>query len=155
MKSKWNPFLIIGIIGIFTCGSPFATKYVQAIWGDPDIWWTPTSMALPLDQTKNHVAILLQGVSFDRHIDQGRLTVTDDRGATYRLTSGDITVRVNNWHKIRASRLHWAVYFALALGSCATFFGIGVGQWIAYAKRSTRTAGTAAPPIHDNPREDG
>ena len=48
MNNTWKPFLLIGMIGIFTCGSQFAAKF-QAIWGNQNMWWTPMKMALPLD----------------------------------------------------------------------------------------------------------
>ena len=136
MKNRWNPFLLIGMIGIFTCGSQFAAKYSQAVWGNRDIWWTPISMALPLEETKNEFAIYLNGETLQRHIAQGTLSATTDAGQSSRLESGGIKVRINNWYKIKASLLHGSVYFALALGSCATFFGIGVAQWLAQRKET-------------------
>ena len=141
MKNKWNPFLLIGMIGIFTCGSQFAAKYTQANWGNRDIWWTPITMALPLEETKNDFAIYLNGESLQRHLARGTLTVTTDTGTSSRVASSGIKVRINNWHKVRASQLHWAIYFALALGSCATLFGIGVAQWISNARRTSRNGG--------------
>ena len=135
MKKKWNPFLLIGMIGIFTCGSPFAVKYSQVPWGNRDIWWTPMTMALPLEETKNDFAIYLNGESLHRHIARGTLTVSTDAGESSQVASGGIQVRINNWYKIKASLLHGSVFFALVLGSCATFFGIGVAQWLDQRKR--------------------
>ena len=131
MKNTWKPFLLIGMIGIFTCGSQFAAKYIQAIWGNRDIWWTPIQMALPVDDTKNDFAIYLSGEPLQKHIDRGTLSVTDNSGKSYRVATGAVKVRINNWYKTKASLLHWAIYFALALGSCVTFFGIGLAQWFA------------------------
>ena len=138
MKNKWNPFLLIGMIGIFTFGSQFAAKYIQAIWGNQNIWWTPMQMALPLNETKNDFAIFLGGEFLQKYIDQGTLSSTGQSGKTHWVASGDIKVRINNWHKTKASLLHWAVYLALALGSCITFFGIGLAQWIAQRRRTNQ-----------------
>lgn len=131
MKNRWQPFLLIGIIGIFTCGSQFAVKYRQATWGNQDIWWTPKQMALLLDQTKNDFALFISGEPLQQHIDRGSLSATDQSGKSYRVVSGDIEARVNNWFKTKASLLHWCIYLALALGSSITFFGIGLARWIA------------------------
>ena len=136
MNNTWKPFLLIGMIGIFTCGSQFAAKYIQAIWGNQDIWWTPMQMELPLDETKNDFAIFISGESLRKHIDRGSLSATDQLGKPYRVVPGDIKVRINNWYKIKASLLHWCVYLAMALGSCITFFGIGLVQWIGQRKRT-------------------
>ncbi len=135
MRMKFNTFLLIGMIGIFTCGSQFAVTYIQAIWGNQAIWWTPMQMALPLDETKNSFAIFISGEPLQKHIDQGTLSATNPSGKSYRVASGDVNVRINNWYKTKASLLHWAVYLALALGSCITFFGIGLAQWIGQRRR--------------------
>jgi hypothetical protein len=131
MKNTWKPFLLIGMLGIFTCGSQFAAKYIQAIWGDQNIWWTPIQMALPLDETKNDFELFISGELLQKHIDQGTLSATDNSGKPYRVAAGDIKVRVNNWPQTKVSLLHWSVYLAFSLGICITFFGIGLAQWLA------------------------
>ena len=138
MKNTWKRFLLIGMIGIFTCGSQFAVKYGQAIWGNQDIWWTPMQMALPLDDTKNEFAIFISGEPLQKHVDRGSLSTTDNSGKPFRVASGDIKVRINNWHKTKTSLLHGSVYPALALGSCITLFGIGLAQWIAQRRHAVR-----------------
>ena len=87
-------------------------------------------MALPLEETKNDFAIFISGEPLQKHVDQGILSATDQSGKIYRVASGDIKIRINNWYKTKASLLHWSVFLALALGSCITFFGIGLAQWI-------------------------
>ena len=138
MKNTWKPFLLIGMIGIFTCGSQFATKYIQAIWGNQNIWWTPMQLALPLDETRNEFAIFISGEPMQKHIDQGTLSAIDQSGQPYRVAADDIKVRINNWNKTKASLLHWSVYIAMALGSCITFFGIGLIQWIVHRRRTSQ-----------------
>jgi hypothetical protein len=138
MKNTWKPFLLIGMIGIFTCGSQFAAKYIQAIWGNQNIWWTPMQMALSLDETKNDFAIFISGETLQKHIDRGSLSATDQSGKPYRVVPADIKVRINNWYQTKASLLHWSVYLALFLGSCITFFGIGLAQWIVHRRRTNQ-----------------
>ena len=99
-------------------------------------------MALPLDETKNNFAIFISGEPLRKHIDRGSLSATDQSGNSYRVVPADIKTRINNWYQTKASLLHWCIYLALALGSCITFFGIGLAQWIALKQKSNR--GTAA-----------
>ena len=144
MTRQLNPFLMIGMIGIFTCGSQFAVKYIQAVWGDQNIWWTPMQIALPLDQTKNDFAMFISGEPLQKHIDRGTLFAKDTAGKPYKVVTADIKVRINNWYKTKASLLHWSVYLALALGSCLTFFGIGLAQWIVQRKQTRHQNPTSA-----------
>lgn len=139
MNNTWKPFLLIGMIGIFTIGSQFATKYIQAIWGNEDIWWTPMQMALPLDETKNDFAIFVSGDPLQQHVSRGGLFACDKAWEPYRVASGDIKIRINNWYKTKASLLHWSVYFAFGLGICITFFGIGFSQWITQRRQENQT----------------
>ena len=138
MKTKWNPLLLIGMIGIFTIGSKFAAKYIQAVWGDKNIWWTPVQMALPINETKDDFAIFLSGKPLQHHIDQGTLTAMDKSGKPYQVVTADIKARINKWNETKASLLHWAIYFALGLGSCVTLFGIGMAQWLSQRRQDNR-----------------
>ena len=136
MRMKFNAFLLIGLIGIFTSGSQLTAKYIEAMWGDADIWWTPMSLALPLSETTNEFRIFVGGESLQKHIERGSLHATDKAGQSYRVVADDIKVRLNNWNTTRASRFHHATYLALAFGSSVTFFGIGLGQLISQRKKA-------------------
>ena len=135
MKNTWKPFLLIGMIGIFTSGSQFAAKYIEAMWGDKDIWWTPMSLALPLSDTAQEFKIFVSGEPLQNHIQRGTLNATDKTGRPYRIVADDVKVRLNNWNKTRASRFHHAVYLALMLGSSVTFFAIGIAQLISQRRQ--------------------
>ena len=46
------------------------------------------------------------------------------------VVTGDIVVRLNNWHKTKASFLHTAAYMALLLGASLMSLVIGIVQML-------------------------
>ncbi|MBN2467304.1 MAG: hypothetical protein JXD19_04060 [Deltaproteobacteria bacterium] len=128
MRKKINALLLIGIIGSVVCGSHFAVTYGRALWGPSDIWWTPISMALPLDETTQEFNILVSNELLQDHLKRRSLTATDLEGKSYQVVSDDIEVRLNNWHKVKASFLHSAVFAAFMLGVSITCLILGAVQ---------------------------
>ncbi len=142
MKRRINTLLLIGIIGTATSGFQFATIYGQVIWGDKNIWWTPSSMALPLHVTAEEFQISLNGEQLQDHLGRGSLSAIDKAGQSYRVAPNDIKVRLNNWNKTRASILHGAVFAALLLGCSLTFLVLGILQLA--RREETREPGASA-----------
>lgn len=138
---KFNAWLIIGIIGISVFGSQFMVFYGRAAWGDANIWWTPKEMALPLLETSNDFELILKGELLRNHLDHGSLLFQDRNGELKSLSTGDLEVRLNNWHQTRASLLHSAVFMALLLGVSLMSLIIGLARAIT-AKR--KAAGLTA-----------
>ena len=100
--TKFNAWLLIGIIGISLFGSQFGIRYGRAVWGDPYIWWTPKTMALALNDTRQDFEIFLNDELLQNHLERGSLSAADLKGQSSRVVSDDITVRLNNWHKSKA-----------------------------------------------------
>jgi hypothetical protein len=138
MMRKLNPWLIIGIIGVSVFGSQFGIHYGRAVWGRSDIWWTPKSMALPFNDTRRQFEIFLNDELLQNHLERGSLSATDLKGQPYHVVSDDITVRLNNWHKIKASRLHSAVFMALLLGISLMSLIVGMTQFFAGNKDNAK-----------------
>ncbi len=63
-----------------------------------------------------------------RQVEQGVLAVKDETGAMRPVGPAEIRVRLNNWQKIRAERLHSAVFAALSLGISLACLGLGLVQ---------------------------
>jgi len=145
MKRDINALLLIGIIGAAVLGPQFAVQYGRATWGDKDIWWTPASLALPLQETKQEFRVFLSGEPLQGHLERGSLSATDPNGRSYQVVSEDIRVRLNNWNKVRASHLHSAVLSAFMLGVSVTFLLLGVLQFATRRRRQTRKP-DAGPP---------
>ncbi len=60
------------------------------------------------------------------------------------VVSDGIMVRLNNWHKTKASFLHTAVYMALLLGASLMSLVIGIVQMLV-GKNANRVAGGINP----------
>jgi len=131
MKKQINALIVIGIIGTAIFGANFAAKYAQANWGNKDIWWTPMSMALPLNETKQEFELYIKDALLQRHLNAGTLSVVDKTGKISMLASDDIKIRLNNWNKIKSSMLNSAAISAFSLGISLALLIFGVVQFVA------------------------
>ena len=57
-------------------------------------------------------------------------------GKPYQVAPDDVTVRLNNWHKIQASLFHSAIPSAFLLGASITCLAVGLVQWRRRRKES-------------------
>jgi hypothetical protein len=129
MRKNVNPLFLMGLIGTLVIGSHFAAQYGRALWGDRDIWWTPRTMAVSLEDTKQAFELYVSGTLLRDHLERGSLSAVAANGTPYRVAQGDIRVRLNNWYKVNASLLHSAVPSAFLLGVSVTCLTIGIVQW--------------------------
>ena len=129
-----NAWLIIGIIGVCVFGSHFGIQYGRAMLGRKDMWWTPKAMALPLEQTRREFELFINNELLQSRIKQGTLLAIDPEGNAYPVVSENVTVRLNNWHKTKASFLHIAVFTALLLGISLTSLIVGAIQYLENSK---------------------
>jgi len=138
MRRRLNPLLLAGLIGTAVSGSIFAEQYGAAVWGNQNIWWTPLELALPLAVTVGEFELYIGGELMQRQVERGALAVKDEQGAMRPVAPAEIRIRLNNWQKIRAERLHGAVFAALSLGISLACLGLGVAQTL--HNRNNRSA---------------
>jgi hypothetical protein len=131
MKKQINALIVIGIIGTAIFGANFAAKYTQANWGNKDIWWTPMSMALPLNETQQEFELYIKGELLQKHLEAGALSVADKTGKSLLVGSDDIKIRLNNWNKMKSSMLNSAAISAFSLGISLAVLILGVVQYVA------------------------
>lgn len=136
MKNRMNALLLIGIIGTAVIGSHFGVTYGRAVWGNKDIWWTPMSLALPLEDTSQDFRLFIGGDSLQEHLKRGSLTALDADGRPYRVVSEDIKVRLNNWPEVKADFLHSAVFSGILLGISLTCLILGLAEFIRSPKQA-------------------
>lgn len=136
MKNKINALLIIGIIGTSVFGSHFGVQYGRAVWGDKDIWWTPMSMAMPLEDTSQDFRLFLGGEPLLEHLERGALTAVDANGQTYQVSSDDMCIRLNNWPEVKADFLHSAIFSGILLGISLSCLILGLAEFIRSPKQA-------------------
>ena len=127
-KTKLNALLIIGIIGVFTIGINFVIQIYRVFGSNQDIWWTATTMPLTIDKTKESFELSINGKTIQKHLADGTLLALNDEGNQQSVVSGDISVRLNNWNKVKASILTNALFSGVLFGASITTLIIGLIQ---------------------------
>jgi hypothetical protein len=145
-KPKINPLVFIGLIGMFTIGTNFTVQLHRAFWGNQDIWWTARTMQLPIENSKNNFELSISGKSLQKHLSDGSLFALNNNGEQYRVVPNDLTIRLNNWNKVKSSILTNAIISGVIFGIVITVLVIGLIQVFGQKKRSWR--GTSyIPPV--------
>ncbi|MBK1719126.1 hypothetical protein CKO27_15995 [Thiocystis violacea] len=142
-----NALMLIGLIGAPVAGAQFGVDYSRAIWGDDQIWWTPATMALPLEQTRGSFQLFLDNEPIQNHLERRSLTALDTNGLAYFVAPELFKVRLNNWAPVKASLLHKAVYSAFALGVSLTCLVVGLIQFFRQPLPRRRVVDGQARPI--------
>ena len=134
-NKRINPILWIGLTGTLIIGALFITDVYQAFWGDHSIWWTHQGMRLPIEETKDNFELYIAGEPLRKHISGGTLFFVDKNGNQYPIVSKDITVRLNNWDKIKTSILTSTTMSGFAFGVVITLLVIGLIQFLPHGKK--------------------
>lgn len=140
MKNTARFLLLSGFIGICTSGSGLAVQLYQAFGGNQGIWWTATTMPLMIDETEDSFELFIDGKRLQDHLAEGTLAVQRDRGDPARIATSDISVRLNNWSKVRASFLMHALLPAALCSASLTLLIIGLVQILSRDKNVQATA---------------
>lgn len=96
-----------------------------------DIWWTPTTMAVPLSESAKRVEVLVRGRALRPLVDGGHLRIATDSAAPV-ISAGDITFRFNNWDRVRAQRIPVLLVYAAVFGALVTMLIILLTGRLAY-----------------------
>jgi len=89
------------------------------------------TMALSLDQTRPEFELYLKKELLQKHIEKGTLLVANDGENLSKLVLGDIKIRLNNWNKVKAEKLKYAVITAFFLGASIALLIIGLMRFLA------------------------
>ena len=125
----------MGLIGMLTIGTNFAMQIYRAFWGNQNIWWTSRTMQLPIEDFRDNLELFISKKPLQKHLADGTLFALDNNGEQYRVVSKDITVRLNNWNKVRSSILENAIISGVAFGIVITVLVIGLIQVCRRKKR--------------------
>jgi len=126
MNKRVNELLWIGLTGIFIIGINFTVDIYQVFWGDHNIWWTNQTMRLSFDKSNDNFEIYIGGKILQNHLNEKTIFSRDNNGNLYPIVFNDITVRLNNWDKIKSSILMNTTITGFGLGVVITLFVIGL-----------------------------
>jgi hypothetical protein len=82
----------------------------------PDIWWTPPTMALSLNESQDRVRIYARGQPLGALLEARKLWLRDDAGSSV-LDPGEVGLRLNNWDRVRAGRIPILLTYAAVCGA--------------------------------------
>jgi len=128
--------LLIGLIGCFTIGTSFIINIHHAFWGPKNIWWTSPAMKLPIEKTNNYFELFIGGKNLQKHLSEKTLIAVDENGIKYPVVSKDISVRLNNWYKIKSDILTRVIFSGIAFGVAIILLIIGLMQIIIQKKKT-------------------
>ena len=80
-----------------------------------DIWWTPVTSPLSLEQSRDRVEVYVRGVRLQTALQSGHLHMVGDSGPTA-ITASDIGIRLNNNDRVKVERLSLVVMSAAGAG---------------------------------------
>ena len=127
-QTRFNALFLIGIFGTFTVGTTFAINVYRAFWGNQNIYWTARTMPLTIGETKNSFELFINKKSIHDHLSDGALRAVLENGDQRSLVSSDITVRINNWDKVKSSILAQSLIPSILFGASCTMLIIGIIQ---------------------------
>ena len=104
-QTKFNALLLIGTLGAFVWGVHFGIQLYRAYGADQNIWWTARTMPLSIEETKDSFEFFISGKSVHEHLSNGTLMLADSDNNHVLVSSADIAIRLNNWHKVKSSLL--------------------------------------------------
>lgn len=133
MAKGINPFLLIGGIGLLTVGSQLIVFLYRAYCGPDNIWWTPKAMAVPLGEATGDFEMFVAGEPLGKILAEGGLVVSKE-GGTKGVAVQDVSVRLNHWHKVKASFLGHATYMSFMSGASFALLVVGLAQMAAKRK---------------------
>jgi len=125
---KINTLICIGLTAATMIGSSFAVDIYRVFRGDEGIWWTHRELKLPLEETKDVFELYIGGKLLRKHLADRTLYSVDKDGNHYPVVSRDVTVRLNNWEKTKASILTRAVVTGVGFGAAIALLITGVIQ---------------------------
>lgn len=128
-KKRTNSLLWTGLTGTIILGTIFFADLYRAFWGDRAIWWTHQAMKVPIEETKDNFELFIAGRLLQKHLTDGTLLGVDDDGKQYPIVAKDVTVRLNNWDKIKTTILGHTTMSGFGFGVALTLLVVGLIQF--------------------------
>ena len=108
MRRRLNPLTIIGLIMVFTGLGHLLTVLLTPA----EDWWTPRSLAVAPEESRDRVRVLVSGVPLTEHLEAGTLKVASAGESPRPVTADEVRFRFNNWDRVRADLYVWGMLTA-------------------------------------------
>ncbi len=103
--------------------------------GNKNIYWTHQSIKLPIEDANNDFQVYISGKLLQKHLAENTLFAIDNNGVQYPVVSKDVSVRLNNWNKVRSRMLTTAIFTGFSFGITLTLLITGLIQTVAKKKK--------------------
>lgn len=124
-RIKLSPLVLAGASGSLFWGLFFAIQLLQALGAKQNSYWTARTMPLRIEQTKDAFELRIGGKPLEELV-YGRTLLVRSNGNTTPVSSADMAVRLNNWHKVRSSFLTHALWSGMVFSACLTLTVVGL-----------------------------
>jgi hypothetical protein len=126
MKDRIRGIMLAGIIITFIFASHMIADLFQIYKGDKNIWWTHRDMRMSLGEASANFELYISGKSLQRHLSEGTLFAKDNQDQTYKVVAKDVTARMNNWYRRKASLLEKTLWSSFCAGVGIAFLIAGL-----------------------------
>jgi hypothetical protein len=120
-------FYLLLFGGIFFLTS--CAQLIRFYYQRDDIWWTPVTSPLSLEQSRERVEVYVRGVRLQNALQSGHLQMVGDSGPTS-ITASDIGIRLNNNDRVRVERLPSMLASAAGAGATGFLLLLGLVGWV-------------------------
>jgi len=125
MKSP-NALVLIGVLGTLILGSTFFVDAYRAFLGPRNIWWTPKSMALSIEEVRDDFEIVIGGELLRDRIAERSLLAVGPDGGHHPIAGSDVRVRFNNWNRVKARFLTTTTFIGPPFGAALALLVVGL-----------------------------
>ena len=118
-------WLVFGIVIFLIPASHLFRFFTQR----SDIWWTPKALSVPLLESSDRVEIYVHSELLQEQLSAQRLQVLTNQGLVT-LRGSDVTLRFNNYDRVRAEQTPVLLSAAGGAGMAAVFVFLPIlGRW--------------------------
>lgn len=140
MVRRMNGLTIMGLIMVCVFGTHLAVRLARS----SEHWWTPRELAEPPSAGRQRVRIHVRGTPLADVLEDGALKIRTGDGAWRNLEDGDLRLRFNNWHRVRAGDVVPTAISGAAFGAGLALFIVGLWVLPAVARRPAAEDATPA-----------
>jgi len=117
--------LLFGGMFFLTSGISLVRFYYER----DDIWWTPVTAPLSLEQSRDRVEVYVRGALLQNALPSGRLQWAGETGPAS-INASEIGIRLNNRDRVKAERLPAMLISAAAAGFTGLLLLLGLIGWV-------------------------